>query len=34
VPIQGAVRVALCSTPARDVPRLVEALAEGARAAQ
>jgi aromatic-amino-acid transaminase len=30
VPMQGAVRVALCSTPARDVPRLVQALAEGA----
>jgi len=29
VPLQGAVRVALCSTPARDVPRLVEALAHG-----
>ena len=26
VPIPGALRVALCSTPARDVPRLVEAL--------
>jgi len=31
VPMRGAVRVALCSTPARDVPRLVEALAEGVR---
>lgn len=29
VPMRGAVRVALCSTPARDVRRLVEALAEG-----
>ncbi len=29
VPLQGAVRVALCSTPARDVPRLVQALARG-----
>jgi aromatic-amino-acid transaminase len=29
VPLAGAVRVALCSTPARDVPRLVEALARG-----
>lgn len=27
VPIPGALRVALCSTPARDVPRLVQALA-------
>ncbi len=26
VPMKGAVRVALCSTPARDVPRLVKAL--------
>ena len=25
----GAVRIALCSTPARDVPRLVEALVHG-----
>lgn len=31
VPMRGAVRVALCSTPARDVPRLVEALSEGVR---
>ena len=31
VPMRDAVRVALCSTPARDVPRLVEALAEGVR---
>lgn len=30
----GAVRIALCSTPARDVPRLVAALVEGLRAAQ
>lgn len=29
VPIAGAVRIALCSTPARDVPRLVEALKTG-----
>jgi aromatic-amino-acid transaminase len=29
VPIDGAVRVALCSTPLRDVPRVVEALAAG-----
>ena len=34
VPIQGAVRIALCSTPARDEPRHVAALAEGVRAAQ
>lgn len=26
VPMKGAVRVALCSTPARDIPRLVEVL--------
>ncbi len=29
VPMRGAVRVALCSTPARDVPRLVAALRDG-----
>jgi aromatic-amino-acid transaminase len=34
VPIHGAVRIALCSTPARDVPRLVDALVQGLRAAQ
>lgn len=34
VPMKGAVRVALCSTPAAEVPRLVEALQEGYRAAQ
>lgn len=34
VPIQGAVRVALCSTPAKDVPRLVEAVAAGVEAAK
>jgi aromatic-amino-acid transaminase len=33
VPLEGAVRVALCSTPAADVPRLVEALAVGLSAA-
>ena len=33
VPLPGAVRVALCSTPARDVPRLVEALRQGLEAA-
>jgi hypothetical protein len=32
VPLAGAVRVALCSTPARDVPRLVDALREGVAA--
>jgi aromatic-amino-acid transaminase len=34
VPMKGAVRVALCSTPARDVPRLVRALGSGVKAAQ
>jgi aromatic-amino-acid transaminase len=29
VPMKGAVRVALCATAVRDVPRLVEALAHG-----
>lgn len=29
VPLDGAVRVALCATAARDVPRLVDALAAG-----
>lgn len=29
VPIQGAVRVALCSTPSQDIPRLAKALREG-----
>ncbi|MFN0244054.1 MAG: pyridoxal phosphate-dependent aminotransferase [Planctomycetota bacterium] len=33
VPIRGAVRVALCSTPVRDVPRLVQALQAGVQAA-
>lgn len=33
VPMAGAVRVALCSTPAADVPRLVDALAVGVAAA-
>ncbi|MDH3423417.1 MAG: aminotransferase class I/II-fold pyridoxal phosphate-dependent enzyme, partial [Gemmatimonadota bacterium] len=32
VPIPGAVRVALCSTPAAAVPRLVEALEAGVAA--
>lgn len=31
VPVPGAVRVAICSTPARSIPRLVEALAEALR---
>jgi hypothetical protein len=34
VPMKGAVRVALCSTPARDVPRLARALKEGVNAAE
>ncbi len=34
VPIQGAVRVALCSTPARDIARLVDALSEGVKVAR
>ena len=34
VPLQGAVRIALCSTPERSMPRLVEALAEGVAAAE
>jgi aromatic-amino-acid transaminase len=33
VPMRGAVRVALCSTPAAEVPRLVEALQQGLAAA-
>jgi aromatic-amino-acid transaminase len=33
VPIKGAVRVALCSTPAASIPRLVEALEAGLAAA-
>jgi aromatic-amino-acid transaminase len=32
VPVPGALRVALCSTPARAIPRLVEALAAGVEA--
>jgi aromatic-amino-acid transaminase len=32
-PIAGAVRAALCSTPATTIPRLVDALAEGVAAA-
>jgi aromatic-amino-acid transaminase len=34
VPIRGAVRVALCATPVAVVPRMVEALTEGIRAAE
>jgi aromatic-amino-acid transaminase len=34
VPFHGGVRVALCSTPVAQVPRLVEALVEGVAAAQ
>lgn len=34
VPLKGAVRVALCSTPVRDVPRLVRALAKGVARAE
>ena len=33
VPLSGAVRVAICATPAAKVPRLVEALEAGVRAA-
>lgn len=33
VPMDGAVRVALCATPASSIPRLVAALAEGVGAA-
>jgi aromatic-amino-acid transaminase len=32
VPVPGAVRVAICSTPARSIPRLVEALVSSLRA--
>ena len=34
VPLEGAVRIALCATPVEAVPRLVEALSEGIRAAR
>jgi aromatic-amino-acid transaminase len=33
LPIAGGVRVALCSTPLADVPRLLDALAKGVAAA-
>lgn len=32
VPMEGAVRVALCATTAAEIPRLVDALAEGIEA--
>ncbi len=34
VPLKGAVRIALCSTPASEVPRLVAALESGVRLAE
>ena len=34
VPMPGAVRVALCTTPASTIPRLVDALDVGVRAAK
>lgn len=34
VPLDGAVRIALCSTPEASIPRLVETLEVGVRAAQ
>lgn len=34
VPLQGAVRLALCATPVSEVPRLVEAVVAGVRAAE
>ncbi len=34
VPLPGAVRVAICSTPASEMPRLIDALAAGVRAAE
>ena len=34
VPMEGAVRIALCATPAASLPRLVDALAEGVVAAR
>jgi aromatic-amino-acid transaminase len=33
VPVPGGLRVAICSTPGRSIPRLVEALAEALRSA-
>jgi hypothetical protein len=33
IPINGAVRVGLCATPTRALPRLVDALAMGVGAA-
>jgi len=34
VPLEGAVRIAMCSTPVASVPRLVEALKSGVQAAE
>ena len=34
VPMEGAVRIALCATPAHSIPRLVDALAEGIETAR
>ena len=34
VPLDGAVRIALCSTPVKEIPRLVAALARGVAAAR
>jgi hypothetical protein len=34
VPIRGALRVAMCSTPVAQIPRLVSALVEGIGAGQ
>jgi len=34
IPVRGAVRLALCSVPVPQIPRLVEALARGVRAAR
>jgi hypothetical protein len=33
LPLKGAVRVGLCSTPVADIPRLVDALKQGVGAA-
>jgi hypothetical protein len=33
LPISGAVRVALCSTPLSEIPRLLDALEKGVAAA-
>ena len=34
IPLQGAVRVALCATPAKDLPRLVDSLARAVQAVE